>query len=188
MVTEGIAPDSSFFICFSNDLNRHELIHDTATMYSIYIGKRVLNETSQIFEDETLRSMVAEIDVDYYEIVKPYFGRSEKHEEDGEYEAIGIAFFLYQKNDLRFLILDERRATKFTNRYFPELSESLVGTVGFIRDCCIVDRKISQDRAIEIFTAMKEAIEGGVKEMPCGMDKTTYKKILISTMKEIEGG
>ena len=36
----------------------------------------------------------------YYELVRPYFGRHPKHLDDGEYEAIGIAHYLYLREKI----------------------------------------------------------------------------------------
>ncbi|NJD76573.1 MAG: hypothetical protein FIB08_05675 [Candidatus Methanoperedens sp.] len=183
---EGIVPDSSFYICFANDLKRREWLYELANLYPVYIGKRILKEIfKEVSDDKDFLSTVKIIDFDYYELIKPYFGRNEMHIDDGEYEAIGIAHFLVIKGYLRYLIIDETRARNFVNRHFPSLTDKMVGTIGFLRDGCCKDKKISALKVLGILYAIKETVDSGKINRPCSMDTKSYNNILIPTIEMI---
>ncbi|MCZ7382161.1 MAG: hypothetical protein O8C64_11415 [Candidatus Methanoperedens sp.] len=186
MGEDGIVPDSSFYICFTNDLKRRECFYEVANLYSVYIGRRILKEIcKEVSGDKNFLSTVRIINFDYYELIKPYFGRNEDHIDDGEYEAIGIAHFLAEKGYLKYLIIDETRAKNFVTKHFPYLINNTVGTIGFIRDSCCKDRKISTSKALGILNAIKEAVDSGKTNRPCSMDTKSYKNILIPTIEII---
>ncbi len=187
---ECISSDSSFYICFLNELEREDWLFDFLDSYSFYMGERI---NSEVFEknpkNEMLKVKVEDLgEFNYYELIRPYFGRSIDKMKDGEYEAIGIAHFLKDWGILSYLILDDLRPRKFVLRHFPQLQDNLVGTIGFIRDCCCLDKKISQKRAIEILNSIKKSLELGYKERPCGMDTKSYKSILIPVISKIDRG
>jgi len=186
-MVECVISDSSFYICFSCDLKRKDWLYNFLEIYSFYLGTKILNELpSSLFKDKKFISKVNKHNCDYYELIKPFFGRKSKHRDDGEYEAIGIAYYLLSKDCLKYLILDESIARNFVERYFPDLKEKLVGTIGFIRACCCVDKNIHPKHAIGILNTIKETVEKGEKDRPCNMDKKNYQKILIPVMKDIK--
>lgn len=183
-----IAPDSSFFICFKCDLKRNDLLYEIVDNYSIYVGNRILKEISTKKTDEKLISIVNVVEVDYYELIKPYFGRNPSHLDDGEYEAIGIAHFLNDLNCLEFLIIDEAIARNFVIKHFPDLKNKLVGTVGFIRDSYCKTAVIELSVALEILNLMYKAVNNIKTKRPCSMDTKNYKNILIPTIKKLKMG
>ena len=83
------------------------------------------------------------------------------------------------------LIIDDLLARNFVIRHFPKLKKRLVGTIGFVRNCCFKE-SISVIYAIKILNSMKYAVEKGEKERPCSIDKKNYQKILIPVIKEIK--
>jgi hypothetical protein len=118
--------------------------------------------------------------------VKPFFGRSDEHKTDGEYEAIGIGNYLEGMGDLAYLILDDGKARKFVKRHFPKLDRKMVGTIGFIRDSCCRDQSINPNDALAILDAIKTRIENENGARPCGMDSAKYKEILMPIQDEIK--
>lgn len=180
-----IAPDSSFYICFTHDLDNKEWVYELLNIYSAYAGKRILKEISEkLSKDDPLFSRIRTIDVDYYELVRPYFGRTEKHIDDGEYEAIGIAHYLYIKGCLKYLVLDDKKGKIFVKTHFPYLGDKLVGTIGFLRYGCCRDKKISVVHALKILNKIKDLAEF-TKKRPCGIDNESYKTVLIYTIEKI---
>lgn len=184
---DGVASDSSFYICFGSDLKRKDWLRKFVNIYSFYAGKQIKKESISLFKDENFNSSIKFVEFDYYELIKPFLGRDSKHMNDGEYEAIGIAHFLESKGCLKYLIIDDLTPRNFVTRHFPDLGKNLVGTIGFIRDCCCEDKKIKCEQAIEILNSIKESVEKGEVNRPCSMDIKNYKEILIPAMEKIRG-
>lgn len=184
---EDIVADSSFYICLACDLERKDWLYKFMRFYSFYLGKRILKELPKSLTDDKNFMLELNIDdYDYYGLIEPIFGRDPRHKDDGEYEAIGIAHYLEAKGSLRYLILDDSRSRNFVKRHFPLLKDYLVGTIGFIRDCCCCDRKISAEQAINILTAIRVAVEEEKETRPCSMDEKNYQKILIPAIQKIK--
>ena len=185
-VDEDVVADSSFYICFACDLKRKDWLYKFLRSYSFYLGKKILKELPKLLSSDG--SFISELHIDeydYYGLIKPIFGRDPKHIDDGEYEAIGIAHYLEVKGSLRYLIIDDSRSRNFVKRHFPLLKDFLVGSIGFIRDSCCYDKKISDEQAINILITMKKAVEEGERKRPCSMDEKNYQKILMPTVRKI---
>ncbi len=189
---EGVSSDSSFYICFADDIKRIDWLFKIIDIYSFYLGEKIWKELPEYLTDnKEFSSKVKRLNsvVDYYELLKPYFGRDPKHLDDGEYEAIGIAYYLHEKGCLKYLILDDRRVRRFVEKHFSIFKDKLTGTIGFIRDCCCKDRKLSPEHVIEILLLIKESVESNNDKRPCSIDKTKgYEKILIPTIEKIKRG
>jgi len=77
---------------------------------SIWGGDRLAGELPEtLVRDPDFSQRVTEYNFDYFQLIKPFFGRSPRHANDGEYEAIGIGYMLDLQGRLRLLILDDRR-------------------------------------------------------------------------------
>lgn len=179
-----VSSDSSFYISFIEGLKRKDWLFFFINRYHFYLGERLLGElsTSPASDPEFLAS-VNRVDVDYYELVRPYFGRHPKHLDDGEYEAIGIAHYLHLRRKLHYLIIDEKRIRNFVNKHFPYLNGKLVGGIGFIRDSCKKDQIISISCAIDMLTTIKKAIDSGKRIF--GVDKNTYELIVAPILETL---
>lgn len=184
-MNNSISADSSFYICLIDDINHQNCLNKFLNSYSFFLGKRILKEITPESR-ERLVEYLNHIDVDYYELVKPYFGRNPDHIDDGEYEAIGIAHFLVQKDNLKYLILDEKTARNFVETHFDYLLPNMVGTIGFIEKCCCIDSIINKKNALEILETIKTSIESDVR--PCSMDKKSLDKILNPCIERINDG
>lgn len=191
LVDKCVASDSSFMICFYTDIQRRDWLFEFMRLYDFYVGPRILKEIpSALRSADKFVSSVCTVDLDYYQLVRPFFGRGGSHIDDGEYEAVGIAFHLNEEGLLRYLIIDERRARNFVKAHFPGLQSKLVGTVGFVRDCCCRDQSICTDDAITILECMKSAVEkGGLGgKRPCGLEKVGVASIIEPALEQIRKG
>jgi len=184
----GVSADSSFYICFVDDLEEKEWIYKFIKLYSFYIGRRVLSEIPDtLLNDDDFRNSVTVVDYDYYSLIKPIFGRDPKHLEDGEYEAIGIAHYLDILGELRYLILDDRRAKNFVKNNFEYLADKVVGTIGFIRNSCLEDRKLECEKGVEILNKIKETVKSG-KKRPLNLNEKKCKEIIDPIIEELLRG
>ena len=183
---ENVVADSSFYICYECDLKKSKWLHYFLKSYSFNLGVRIINELPEtLSKSEHFYSYVKVHNEDFFEIVKPFYGRSEKHKNDGEYEAIGIAYHLNSFNDLKNFILDDYRANNFVKKHFPELTPKLIRTIGFIVKSNY-DGVLSTEYALEILNDIKTVADQHISisydKRPCGIDKISYSKILIPTI------
>lgn len=178
-----ISADSSFYICLIDDIDHENCLNKFSKSYSFFIGKRISKEINSKSRKNLDLNYV---DVDYYELIKPYFGRNTDHIDDGEYEAIGIAHFLIQNDDLKYLIIDEKTVRNFVETHFDYLTQYLVGTIGFIEKCCCLDKIINKKNALEILETIKASVESDNR--PCSMDKKSLNKILNPCIDRINNG
>ena len=103
-----VSADSSFYICLSDDLGRRELLDDIMSVYRFHAGVKILSELPDgLKQDGAFVSRLELSNRNFFELMKPFFGRSPRHEADGEYEAIGIGYFLLSSGRLAYLILDD---------------------------------------------------------------------------------
>ncbi len=195
---ECVVSDTSFFSCFSKDLSNKDILYDIINLYQFIIGTELHREISTHLSDgDKFFTNVNHFyyKYDYFSLILPFLTRNQKHLKDGEYEAIGISYFIKTEGDilglkLKYLIIDERKGRNFVSNYFPLLVDNLVGTIGFIRDCCLKDKKISCKSALSILYCIKKKVEiylekGGKR--PCSMDSKSYDEILLPLIKIIEG-
>ncbi|MHA1651633.1 MAG: hypothetical protein ACTSYB_15685 [Candidatus Helarchaeota archaeon] len=101
---EGVVADSSFYICLACDLKDVNWLYLFLDVYSFHIGNKLLNELDESLSDNN--DFLSRIKLDnysYYELIKPFFGRNKKHLDDGEYEAIGIAYYLENEGQLNLM-------------------------------------------------------------------------------------
>jgi len=122
---------------------------------------------------------ITEQNFDYFQLIKPFFGRDPKHINDGEYEAIGLGYLLNSQDMLHILVLDDRRPRNFVKNHFPSLETKMKGTVGVIQSSCCDDRILSRELALEFLNAILKSYESGEKDRPCSLDHTIIGIILI---------
>ena len=175
-----IASDTSFFSCFFCHLQDEYLIF-LLDNYSFVIGPKIKEELPHNFHFELMNYY----DYDYYSLVKPFFNRSEEHIHDGEYEAIGIGQYLYNKSELKYLIIDDRKPYKFVKNNFSHLIDYLTGTIGFIGLACLNDNIIDDIKAESLLNSIKVLVEVENSIRPCSMDLKNYKKIIDPIIQKI---
>jgi hypothetical protein len=179
MSSSCISSDSSFYICFSDDLDRRSLLDKVTSAYQFHLGDRIRSELpTALRRDAIFMSRLRHSSYDYFQIIKPFFGRNSRHEKDGEYEAIGIGHHLNEQRILGYLILDDKRARTFVKTHFPNLQSRMVGTLGFIRDSCCQDGVVHPFEAISILDEIKSTALTGMKTRPCGIDMARYNEIV----------
>lgn len=179
-----IAADTSFYSCFHCHLRDRCLEDDFLKNYDYFIGPNILRELPK--ELKKHRDIHYK-EYDYYELLKPLFKRDDKHLNDGEYEAIGLAHYLLNKNELKYLIIDDRKPYKFTEKNFNYLKDYLIGTLRFISNCCMDDNILTKEKSIELLNSIKELVDDmDTLQRPCSMDKKNYIKLIDPLINELE--
>ena len=190
---ECIVADSSFYCCFESDIRKQEDLVLLLMKYDFFIGQNIKNEIPEsLFDCDEFIDSIFFLEENFFELVRPFFKRSKEHEKDGEYEAIGIAYHLNEHFNLKYLILDDIIAYKFTKKNFDGLSKKLTRTIGVVKNCCYLDKTMSPEKTLEILLAMKKSFEIYEKDIspkrkrPCSLDEKVYKQILIPLIIKIE--
>lgn len=180
-----VAPDATFMICFLSDINRRDWLFSFMDCYSFHMGPVVMSEMPKgTLNNPGFAKRVIAVQLDYLQLLKPILGKNRERYEDGEYEAIGIAYELLNAGKLSYLIIDDKRARSFVKNNLPDLAAKLVGTIGFVRDSCTKDSQTSVSAAIEILECMKRAFEtvANPRKRPCSIDANICREILVPTL------
>ena len=159
-----IIPDSSFFICFIDDLDgylpfdeRIQILSTISGYFTIILGTDVAGESPlhrlpQIIKDRFVKKnpkVSYTVPDPAIELLRPLLGR-------GEHEVITCSFMFYKKGERGFLfILDDGTARDLVDRTLPYLISHLKGTVGFLGDCAI--RKVlEKNEVIHLLTVLRK--------------------------------
>jgi hypothetical protein len=181
-----VVADSTFYSCCACDIKRKDLLFRFLSLYPFYLGEKILGELPvPLTSDNDFSQNVSEYNFDYFQLIKPFFGRSSRHKNDGEYEAIGIGYMLDVQDKLRFLILDDRRPNKFAKTHFTRLASRLTGTIGFVKEGCCADGKIPADHALEFLNEIKRAVTDSGKQRPCSITPDVCRAILMPAIEYI---
>ena len=182
-----VVADSTFYSCCACDIKRKDILFRFLSLYPFYLGEKISSELPEFLTNNNdFSRSVNEYNFDYFQLIKPFFGRNASHVDDGEYEAIGIGYMLDVQDKLRFLILDDRRPNKFAKTHFVRLASRVTGTIGFVQEGCCTDRKISADHALEFLNEIKQAVTEGEKERPCSITPDACRAILMPAIEYIK--
>ena len=181
-MAECVVADSSFYCCCESDIQKRGSLIFLLLKYEFFIGKIIQEEIHvSLLNCEEFTKSIFVVEENFFELLRPLFTRSTEHENDGEYEAIGIAYHLNEHYNLKYLILDDIIAYKWTKKNFNDLSKKLTRTIGFIKNCCYTDKTLSPERTLEILLEMKKSFEiyeanvSEKKKRPCSLDKYIKK-------------
>ncbi|MHC3128662.1 MAG: hypothetical protein IBV52_01110 [Candidatus Bathyarchaeota archaeon] len=129
--------DSSFYLCFLEDIEQPEVLLRILNRFDFLITPIVYKEVSKCNNFECIQSnpkIIMFPKKNLGEILRPFF--SKKEIEKGETEVIELAYEFYADGTPKMFILDEKGPRLFVMRVLPYLVELMIGTVGFIGKCC----------------------------------------------------
>jgi hypothetical protein len=183
---DSVAADSTFYSCCACDIKRKDILFRFLSAYPFFLGDKILGELPErLTNDGNFTRSVTTYNFDYYQLIKPFFGRNPRHINDGEYEAIGIGYMLDAQGKLRFLILDDRRPNKFAKKHFRNLAPRVKGTIGFVQVVCCEDQKITPSQALEFLLKIEKVLTSGEKQRPCSIDPEILRTILMPAIEYI---
>jgi len=159
-----IIPDSSFFICFINDLEGYLPFNDRIGIlttitgnFSVIIvpeveGESPLQKLPLVIRERFIKKNSAAsylIPDQSIELLRPLLGK-------GEHAVITCSFLHYRHGDHDFLfILDDSLARDLVRRTLPALGGNMKGTVGFLGDCAC--RKVlEKNEVIHLLTVLRK--------------------------------
>jgi len=159
-----VIPNSSFFICFLDDIKRPCFLKRIVTHnpFTFVLCKKVKEEV--LAKTESKASFFNELN-DYFEysdfssyseVLRPFFAEEELIK--GEHEVIIAAYIHhYSYNQDYVIIIDEEGPRKFLQKNFPELFANATGTVGFIAECYFSYSLLTKNEALGLLDAIKNS-------------------------------
>ena len=156
-----VIPDSSFIICFLDDIQQPQYLIRIFNYdgFTFIIGRIVKNEISRSRRYDHIKSIVENAEsFEYYyygEILRPFLSIEEI--EKGEHEVIATAYVMHSLGFDIIFILDEDDPRKFVENNFPDLVDKMTGTVGFIEKCHCVFDIFEKDESIDILRLIKNS-------------------------------
>ena len=155
-----IIPDSSFFICFLDDLEGHLQITDRLRVLTVITGnfpvmvvpaveqesrfQRLPTDISNQIQRITITGLPTDPSI---ELLRPLLGK-------GEHEVITFARTCLSNGDRTFLfILDDGVARNLVKRILPALVSHMKGTVGFLGYCAL-QKVLDKNGTIQLLTAI----------------------------------
>jgi len=153
-----VIPDSSFFICFIDDLedylpntDRIHILTTIASNFTVLVVPAVETESrlkrlpSPVMDQIQLATISIIQSEPLIELLRPLLGK-------GEYQVISYAHEHLLKGDHTFLvILDDGLARSLVRRSLPKLADHMKGTVGFL-GLCVIRKILDKDETIHLIT------------------------------------
>jgi len=191
-----VVADTSFYICHACNLKRTDLLEKFLQSFQFHYGPIIDDEIPHLGKnDDKIRKQITHHPDNYAALFKPFSKRGKHLEEDGEYEAIGIAVELSMTGELDYLIIDDNGPKNFAKnkiaQIYPILSrDKIVGTIGFIRDCHKKESLLTKDECVNHLKSMYDTHllykEEGQKQRPCSLDDKFVEETLLPLIKELE--
>ena len=154
-----VVADSSFYICFLDDIKRPKYLVRILNHFEFIIGKVIHEEIKRSQNYSYIKTIMEEKVIqfeyeNYGEILKPFF--SIKEIQKGEHEVIAISIILVRLGFLDIIIIiDDKDARKFIERNFKDIYHLLKYTVKFIVECYSKYKIFSKEEVKEILTLIK---------------------------------
>ena len=157
-----VIPDSTFYICYLDDINKPKYLNKIIQNdnFNIYIGQIINNEIKKSNNYITLENDIgSKIKIfEYYhygEILRPLFSKEEIKK--GEHEVIVIAFILFSEDKEFIAILDDIAPRKFIKKNFPKIYKSIEWTVEFTKNCYYEHKIFSKEETLIILELIQNS-------------------------------
>jgi len=154
-----VVADSSFYICFLDDIKRPEYLIRLLDHFEFVLGKIIHKEIKKSpnysrIENIVKRKVLYFEYENYGEILRPFFSMEEIQK--GEHEAIAIYIILVRIELLKvFLIIDDSNARKFIKKNFQNIYPMIKYTVQLIVECYLNHSIFKKEEIVEILELIK---------------------------------
>lgn len=146
-----ILADSSFFLCFLDDIEQPEVLKRILSRFDFLVTPLVYKEVNKSIHFKHIQNHPKIILVpkeNLGEVLRPFFSKNEIKK--GETEVIELAYQFYANNDPKIFIIDDDGPRLFVIRNLPYLEKLMIGTVGFVGDCYCEYRIFEKKEAFTI--------------------------------------
>jgi predicted nucleic acid-binding protein len=156
--SKNIIADSSFYLCFLDDINEPSFLDRIIDKFDFYITPIVEHEIK--FEKNEMLKRNEKIirvgnHINFGEILKPFL--SVKSLEKGEHEVIGLGYHFFMIGMPFYLIIDDHDAKEFVRKNINDLFSFLHVTLGFIKIGCCYFKIFSKEEAITIVNKIEHS-------------------------------
>lgn len=135
--TTCVIADSSFYICFLDDIACPALLNLMLAGPFQFLITRIVHDEIKASENylqiQTERLEKLEEPFDISKILMPFFGKDEASK--GEHEIVAFSLILSENDPDLIIILDDAQPRKILERHNPRLANNVYGTVGFVVSC-----------------------------------------------------
>jgi len=153
-----IVADSSFYLCFLEDIKRPDILILMLAEFEFAIGGKIHSEISRCEHYKSIDAnehLTILSDYDFSEALRPFFSKYENIK--GEGEAIALAVILFGLHKLDKLILDENEPRRWVENNLPHLIPIMIGTVGFIGKCCYEFHVLDKEESLQILSEIQKS-------------------------------
>ncbi len=156
-----VVADSSFYICFLDDIKKPEYLIRLVDHFEFVLGKIIHKEIRKSpnysGRKNIMKKKVLYFEYENYgEILRPFFSMEEIQK--GEHEAIAISIILIRIELLDIsLIMDDSNARNFIKKNFQDIYHMVKYTVQFIVECYDTHRIFKKEEIVEILTLIKKS-------------------------------
>lgn len=162
MSRHSLIPDSTFYICFLDDIEKPEFLIRIIEneKFHIFTGRVIKDEIKRSpnyqFLEQQITTRIKLFNYYLYgEILRPFFSQEEIKK--GEHEVIVISFIMYSEDNNFTAILDDGGPRKFLEKNFPNISKLVEGTVGFTKNCYIKHNIFTQGETLIILDLIQKS-------------------------------
>lgn len=158
-----VIPDSSFFICFCDDISKPEYLFQMLAdaRFNFVLGSIIKTELGKSSNNIVLEGCFKKHNVccfdynTYGELLRPFFSVNEINK--GEHEVIVMTYILTFQGKHVIAILDDDSPKAFLRQKPPEISNNITGTIGFVEKCTCDMEVFLKDEGINILKLIKHS-------------------------------
>ena len=194
-----IVADSTFYIFFFDDIKSAGHLNCILDSYNAHIGPAIKSEISRHLEsNEEIKRKITNVDinVDFQNILDQYqisllsaFPGLQKWDKKGEFEVIGLSYFLQELGSLKYIIVDDKAPYKFIKSQLKFINNNLTRTFGFLAMGVVDDELLSKSLLQKVIDETEKEISLGNK--PLNIDENIWisavKPIIIEAMERCNG-
>ena len=162
MSNRPIVPDSTFYICYHDDIQQPEYIirilendHFEFFTGSVIKGEIEKSKHYHLVKDVIGHHVQLFTYYQYGELLRPFFSVGEIKK--GENEVIVISYVLFSQNKECTIILDDDTSKRFIKNHIPILAHFVEGTVGFTKNCHLKYKVFQSDEALSILNMIQKS-------------------------------
>jgi predicted nucleic acid-binding protein len=162
MNKRSIIPDSTFYICYLDDIKQPKFIVRILEndCFEFFTGPVIKGEIEKSKHHQLIKKTIEDhvqlfTYYQYGEVLRPFFSIGEIKK--GENEVIVISYILFSQNRECTVILDDDSPRKFLQNHFPILAHCIEGTVGFTKNCHLKYRILQREETLSILTMIQQS-------------------------------
>jgi hypothetical protein len=157
LLAEDLIADASFYICFLDCIKESDCLIRILDNFNTHIPPKISKEISisNNWSKISGHKNLNHFDIppfDIGKVIQPFL--SERELEKGEYDIIITAYFFYNLFKLKefILVIDDLKPRKFIQVNLTQLYPHLMGTVNFIKSCCLEYKIFNKQETLELYT------------------------------------